>query len=362
MTSATRGNVPGGDPASSHPSASRASAPETRTTPTATGTTATATGTTAPTVGRLAPSPTGLLHLGHARTFLIAWWSARSQGGQIVLRIEDLDGARAEQKFIDTALHDLEWLGLDWDGPPLIQSSGLPRLNDAIDHLVQRRLAYPCTCTRGDVRNAQSAPQQGVAEPRYPGTCRDRYTSIAQAEATSGRPAGLRLRVPNGPITFDDRIAGPQSFDVQAQVGDFLIARRGGAPAYQLAVVVDDAFQHVTEIVRGDDLLPSTARQILLQRALALPHPTWSHLPLVLDSNGRRLAKREAALGLSDLRARGVDPRAIVTFAAQTSGIHISDLVTPAQALPAFNLDTIPRTPISLSPENAPFLAFLTQR
>ncbi|HET9929936.1 MAG TPA: glutamate--tRNA ligase family protein, partial [Polyangiaceae bacterium] len=222
----------------------------------------------APVIGRLAPSPTGLLHLGHARTFLVAWWSARSQHGRVVLRVEDLDGARSEQKYIDAALRDLEWLGLDWDGAPLIQSSGLPRLSAAIDGLVARGLAYPCTCTRGDIRNAQSAPQQGVTEPRYPGTCRGRYASLAEAEAQSGRPAGIRLRVPEGYVEFVDRLAGPQRFDVQAEVGDFLIARRNGAPAYQLAVVVDDAHQSVNEVVRGNDLLSSTARQIVLERAL----------------------------------------------------------------------------------------------
>ncbi|MGC4095213.1 MAG: tRNA glutamyl-Q(34) synthetase GluQRS [Polyangiaceae bacterium] len=302
-------------------------------------------------VGRLAPSPTGLLHLGHARTFLVAWWSARVQGGRIVMRVEDLDGARSEPRFIEAALRDMEWLGLDWDGPVLIQSSGLPRLTQAIDGLVAHGLAYACTCTRGDIRSAQSAPQLGSTEPRYPGTCRGRYASPAEAEAKTGRPAGIRLLVPSGPVTFVDRLAGAQSFEVQAQVGDFLIARRGGLPAYQLAVVVDDAHQSVSEVVRGDDLLSSTARQRLLQQALGLPEPAWVHLPLVVDASGRRLAKREAALGLSELRERGVDPREIVSFAARSSGIDLpaGELVTAREALPAFSLAALPRGEVSVA-------------
>lgn len=306
-------------------------------------------------VGRLAPSPTGLLHLGHARTFLVAWWSARSQGGRIVMRVEDLDGARSEQRYIDAALRDLEWLGLDWDGEPLIQSSRVARLSAAITELVERGVAYPCTCTRGDVRNAQSAPQRGTTEPRYPGTCRGRYASVADAEAQSGRPAGIRLRVPEGPVEFVDRLAGRQRFDVQAEVGDFLIARRNGAPAYQLAVVVDDAFQGVTEVVRGNDLLSSTARQIVLEQALGFSEPTWMHLPLVVDASGRRLAKREAALGLAELRENGVDPRAIVAFAARASGMQVAELVTPSEALAAYDVSAIPASDVSLT--SASFLS-----
>ena len=265
------------------------------------------------------------------------------------MRVEDLDGARSEQKYIDAALRDLEWLGLDWDGAPLIQSSGLPRLSATIAELVELGLAYPCTCTRGDIRNAQSAPQQGVSEPRYPGTCRGRYASVAEAEAQSGRPAGIRVRVPDEPIEFVDRLAGPQRFDVQAEVGDFLIARRNGAPAYQLAVVVDDAFQGITEVVRGNDLLSSTARQIVLERALGLTEPVWMHLPLVVDASGRRLAKREAALGLAELRENGVDPRGVVAFAARASGMRVDELVTPREALAAYTSSAIPTSEVSLT-------------
>jgi glutamyl-tRNA synthetase len=292
--------------------------------------------------GRLAPSPTGLLHLGHARTFLIAWWSARAQGGSVLLRLEDLDGERTSPEFSDAACRDLEWLGLDWDGAPIVQSTGLARMTTAIERLLREGLAYACSCTRGDVRQAQTAPNEGTLEPRYPGTCRGRWSSVVEAEARTGRPAGVRLLVPEGSVRFDDRVAGPQSFDVAASVGDFLIARRGGAPAYQLAVVIDDAAERVSEVVRGDDLLPSTARQLLLQRALGLPEPSFAHVPLVTNARGQRLAKREASLALSELRARGTDPRRIVAWAARTAGIDTGDAISAREVAPAFAVERIP--------------------
>jgi glutamyl-tRNA synthetase len=308
-------------------------------------------------VGRLAPSPTGLLHLGHARTFLLAWWSARAKNGRILLRIEDLDGERAKPEFITAAERDLEWLGLDWDGQVIVQSAGLERITAAVERLLEQGLAYPCTCTRQDLRESQSAPQLGTSEPRYPGTCRGRYASVAEAERVSGRRAGIRLRVPEGLIRFEDRIAGPQCFDVEAEVGDFLIARRSGIPAYQLAVVVDDASESINEVVRGDDLLPSTARQLLLQRALGFPHPSWAHVPLVLSEQGRRLAKRSADLGLSELRDRGVDPRRIVAWAARSAGLGVAERMTAPELLPEFSLERVERTPVWLSSTDLEMLA-----
>lgn len=298
-------------------------------------------------MGRLAPSPTGLLHLGHARSFLIAWWHARSRGGRIVMRMEDLDGPRCEPRFIDQALADLEWLGIDWDGPVLLQSTGLPRFQEAIERLLHAGIAYPCICSRGEIRAAQSAPQQGAVEPRYPGTCRGRFASPAQALSATGREAGVRFRVPPGAIDVDDRFAGRHVFDVEASVGDFLIGRRDGTPAYQLAVVLDDAQQGVTEVVRGDDLLPSAARQLLLQRALGLPAVDYYHVPLVVDDTGRRLAKRHDDLGLSQLRDRGVDPRAVVSWVAASAGIVTSERSSAREYLPLFDLARVPRTSVS---------------
>ena len=302
-----------------------------------------------PPVGRLAPSPTGLLHLGHARTFLLAYWHARARGGQLLMRMEDLDGPRVEARFADAALEDLEWLGLSWDGAPYLQSSGLPQLSSAVSSLISAGKAYPCVCSRGDIRNAQSAPHADSAEPRYPGTCRGRFRSFAEAERISGRAAGARLLVPEGTITLVDGISGASTWDVARDVGDFLIAKRDKAPAYQLAVVVDDAAQGVTEVLRGDDLLPSAARQWHVQAALGLPHPAWFHVPLVVDESGRRLAKREADLSLAELRAGGTDPRAIVAWAAHSAGMPSSERCTPGELTAHFDLTRVPREPLRLS-------------
>ncbi|HEY6081518.1 MAG TPA: tRNA glutamyl-Q(34) synthetase GluQRS [Polyangiaceae bacterium] len=299
-------------------------------------------------VGRLAPSPTGLLHLGHARTFLLAWWRARSQSARLALRLEDLDGPRVRPEMSETALRDLSWLGLDWDGPAYVQSSGLAEIVAAARQLERAGSAYACICSRGDVRSAQSAPQQGDVEPRYPGTCRGRFASLASAQAETGRQAGLRLRVPDGQQIVDDQLLGARPFDVQAEVGDFLIAKRDGAPAYQLAVVVDDARQGVTEVVRGDDLLPSAARQQLLQRALGLPPVSYLHVPLVLDETGRRLAKRHDDLSLLELRSAGTDPRAIVAWIARSCGMDCGERTSARDALSAFELRRLPREPVQL--------------
>jgi len=305
---------------------------------------------TAP-VGRLAPSPTGLLHLGHARTFLLAFWQIRSRAGRLLMRMEDLDGPRAEMRFADAALTDLEWLGLDWDGPVFVQSTGLERLNTAVSTLIEAQKAYACVCSRGDIRSAQSAPHAGAIEPRYPGTCRGRYSSLTDAEQQSGRAAGARLLVPEGIITLEDGVSGASSWDVARDVGDFLIAKRDKAPAYQLAVVVDDHAQGVTEVLRGADLLPSAARQWHVQNALGLPHPAWFHVPLVTDATGRRLAKRENDLSLAELRASGTDPRAIVAWAARSAGINVGERVTPQEVTPLFQLAALPKQSVPLEPE-----------
>jgi glutamyl-tRNA synthetase len=305
------------------------------------------TGASAPPVGRLAPSPTGLLHLGHARTFLVAYWHTRSRGGRLLLRIEDLDGPRASRRFADAALRDLEWLGIEWDGAPSVQSEHLERFERATEALLASGNAYPCVCTRGDLASAANAPQAGESEPRYPGTCRGRYGSRAEAEKASGKAAGARLVVPEGAIEIADELAGTQAFDVAHEIGDFLVERRGGGASYQLAVAVDDAAEGVTEVVRGDDLLPSAARQWHVQRALGLPHPRWAHLPLVIDDQGDRLAKRADALSLESLRERGADARAIVAWAAESAGARAPGRVTAAEITPVFRLDRVPRGPVT---------------
>jgi len=302
-------------------------------------------------VGRLAPSPTGLLHLGQPRTFLLAYWQIRSRGGRLLLRMEDLDGPRAEMRFADAALSDLEWLGLDWDGPVYVQSTGLERLNAAVTTLLEQGKAYPCVCSRGDIRGAQSAPHADALEVRYPGTCRGRYASLTDAERQSGRAAGVRLLVPEGPITIEDGVCGPSTWDVARDVGDFLIAKRDKAPAYQLAVAVDDHAQGVTEVLRGADLLPSAARQWHVQNALGLAHPSWFHVPLVTDQSGRRLAKRERDLSMAELRHAGSDPRAIVAWVARSSGLAVADRVSAREVTPLFELARLPKESVPLEPE-----------
>ena len=274
------------------------------------------------------------------------------------MRVEDLDGERSRPELIDGVLADLEWLGLDWDGPVVLQSQGKVLLDAALADLYARGLAYPCTCTKADVRAAQSAPQAGDGELRYPGTCRDRWPSLEAAAREAGRPPALRFRVSPEHITVDDGFAPPATFDPSAEVGDFPVARASGLPAYQLAAVADDARAGVTEVVRGDDLLPSTARQMLLQRALGLPHPRWFHVPLVLDGEGRRLAKRASALSLAELRARGVDVRAIVGWAAQSAGQEVPPRVRASEVTAGFVLAKLPHTPVRL---DAARLAALTE-
>jgi glutamyl-tRNA synthetase len=258
-----------------------------------------------PYLGRLAPSPTGLLHLGHARTFWIAQQRARAAGGQLCLRDEDLDRQRCRPEFADAMREDLRWLGLEWD-TELRQSDRLPFYRAALDRLLAAGLAYPCTCSRRDVAQSVAAPHEDTDdEPLYNNRCRpDNATPRAFLAATN-----YRLRVPPGEaIDFTDLHAGPQYFVAGDDFGDFLIWRKDGLPSYQLACVVDDAATGITEVVRGRDLLKSTARQMLLQRALNLPTPFYFHTDLLRDAAGIRLAKRHDALALRTLRAEGRTP------------------------------------------------------
>jgi glutamyl-tRNA synthetase len=266
------------------------------------------------------------------------------------LRIEDLDRSRVKPGMLEECLRDLEWLGLDWDGTPLVQSADLAPYHAAIERLRASGAAYACTCSRRDLELALGAPHAEDGERRYPGTCRGRYASSADAGRASGAPAGIRLCVPEGEIEVSDAIAGRVRVDVQSEVGDFLLARRDGAIAYQLAVVVDDARQGVTEVLRGSDLLPSAARQALVARALGFGSPGWAHVPLVVDDTGRRLAKRRDDLALAELRAGRVDPRAVVAWAARSVGQPSGERATAAELAPAFDLARLPREPVVLDP------------
>lgn len=307
--------------------------------------------------GRYAPSPTGPLHLGNARTALLAWLAARAAGSAFVLRVEDLDGPRVRAGMEGRILDELRWLGLDWDeGPdvggglgPYRQSERREAYDSALSRLQDAGLAYPCFCSRAEIAAASEAPHgPGDEGPRYPGTCRDLSPREVAARGAR-RPPSWRFRVPEGPVRFEDGVHGERAFDVASEVGDFVVARADGVPAYQLAVVVDDAAMAIEEVVRGDDLLPSTARQILLYRALGLAVPAFAHVPLVLGEDGARLAKRHGAVSLGELRERGADPRAVVGLLAALSGLGAGAPVSPRELAPGFALGRVPRGPVSLT-------------
>jgi len=300
-------------------------------------------------VGRLAPSPTGELHIGHARSFLLAWWSARSRGGKVLLRLEDLDGERSTPAFIDGILADLAWLGMDWDGEPIVQSEGLPAIRAQLDKLIRDGHVYPCTCTRREVREAASAPHDDGASGGYAGTCRGRFASLEEAESQTGRRPALRFRVTHEPVRYRDLVLGDVEVDLERDGGDFVVARSDGLPAYQLAVVVDDAAGGVNEVLRGDDLVISCARQALLQDVLGLERPTWAHVPLVLDQAGVRLAKRAGSLSLAALREAGVKSSQVVAWVAASSGqVPASDAgqKLAADFLGGFDLERLPKAPV----------------
>ena len=300
-------------------------------------------------VGRLAPSPTGQLHLGHAWAFLLAWWHARSRGGRVVLRLEDLDVERAKPGMLEATLDDLRWLGLDWDGEPLVQSRGVAEIDAAAQSLLARGLAYPCVCTRKEIQAAQSAPHPDEQNIIYPGTCRGKYPTVEAAERASGRAAALRFRVPEMIVRIEDGIQGVREYDARNALGDFPISRSLGLPAYQLAVVVDDERQGVTEVVRGADLLESCARQWLLQEALGYRHPRWWHVPLITDESGRRLAKRSDDVSLARLRAAGAEPRQIVAWVARAAGMDAYRPVDAREMLDRFEIKKLPRTDVRLA-------------
>jgi glutamyl-tRNA synthetase len=265
--------------------------------------------------GRIAPSPTGFLHLGHARTFWVAQDRARAAGGTLILRNEDLDVSRCKAEFVQAMFEDLRWFGFRWqEGPdvggPYARYNQRERLGwyrDALARLIAGGAVYPCTCSRRDVQLAATAPHAGDEEPLYRGTCRRNSPA-----SVAGRKHCWRFRVPDGAVVaFEDGNFGPQSFIAGKDFGDFVVWRDdpgAAGPAYQLAVVADDAAMRITEVVRGADLLLSTARQLLLYRALELAPPRFFHCPLVTDETGARLAKRHDALSLRRLREAGKAP------------------------------------------------------
>jgi glutamyl-queuosine tRNA(Asp) synthetase len=273
--------------------------------------------------GRLAPSPTGLLHLGHAATFWTAHQRTISANGELLFRIEDLDTQRSKPHFTEAIFEDLAWLGIPWEQPVLYQSHRLPLYREALDQLLLEGHSYPCHCSRKDLAAMMHAPHEDSAEePVYPGICRP---TIA-VQIPFQPDLNYRFHVPDEAVVrFEDRNLGPQAFKAGIDFGDFLIWRKDGLPSYQLACVVDDADTNVTEVVRGRDLLKSTARQILLQRALKLPTPTYFHTQLLTDEHGVRLAKRHDALAIRALRQRGLSPAEVLQMAADHMTTVTSD-------------------------------------
>ncbi|MFM9958719.1 MAG: glutamate--tRNA ligase family protein [Phycisphaerales bacterium] len=294
-------------------------------------------------VTRLAPSPTGALHLGNARTFLVNWALARRFGWRIVLRIEDLDGPRVKAGAVESAIDTLRWLGMDWDDGPIIQSADLSPYVAAMHALASRGLVYPSDLSRAEIEASASAPQEGgPAESRFPAELRPaRDTFPAEFDQPE---RGWRFAVPDEEVTFDDGFAGPQRHSPSETVGDFVVWTKRGQPSYQLAVVVDDIRHGVTDVVRGDDLLDSTARQLLLYRALGHDYtPRWTHLPLVVGQDGKRLAKRHGDTRVSNYRETGTVPERVIGLLAAWCGLAARPRAMSAPEFKdAFSLATMP--------------------
>lgn len=305
-------------------------------------------------VGRLAPSPTGRLHLGHARTFLIAWLMARASGGRVVFRTEDLDSSRVRPGMDEGAMSDLRWIGLDWDegpdvgGPssPYVQSERLALYAETLENLKRADLVYPCTCSKAEIRRMASAPHAGEDGPIYPGTCAGR--TARDAEDLGDRPFSWRFRVGPEVIPWDDLFKGPIASDPSTIVGDFPVGRSDGVISYQLSVVVDDAMMGITQVIRGDDLVSSTPRQLLLYRAIDRQAPRFGHVPLVVDPEGRRLAKRDESITLASLKDRGVDPGELMSEIGRSLGLTSTEGGTPRAWIDRFRPELLPPAPVSI--------------
>ena len=307
-----------------------------------------------PTVGRFAPSPSGRMHLGNLFCCLLAWLSARQQGGQVVLRVEDLDIARCPRRYAKQVEADLAWLGLTWDEGPVVGGGNGPYYQSergglyqaALDHLTEMGLVYPCFCTRAEL-HAASAPHREDGQTVYAGTCRN-LTADQVRQRMARRPPALRLRVPDETVSFLDGHMGSYGENLAQDCGDFLLRRSDGLFAYQLAVVVDDAAMGVTEVVRGADLLASTPRQLLLYRLLNLPAPAFYHVPLLLVPDGRRLSKRDADAGLDALQDR-YGPSEILGKLAYLAGLNPGAGPRTARDLTAdFAWDKVPQGDIRI--------------
>ena len=308
------------------------------------------------------------MHLGNAWSFLSAWLCARRENGKVILRIEDLDPQRSKASHVQAIVDDLRWLGLDWDEGPDIGGPSLPySQSQCFDHyaaalakLETLGLTYPCFCTRKDLRSLPSAPQIGDMGVPYPGTCRALSQRERQTRLQAGAKACLRFAGDQHPVYFSDLCCGPQQMTLEDCGGDFALRRSDGVFAYQLAVAVDDARMGVTHVVRGRDILPSTPRQIVLLRHLGEPVPQYAHVPLLLDAEGERLAKRHQSLSLAALREMGVSPARIVGLLGKLAGIHPEGgAITPLELSAQFSFAALPREDVRL---DSYWLAKLTEK
>lgn len=314
-------------------------------------------------ITRLAPSPTGALHLGNARTFLVNWALARRHGWRIILRIEDLDTPRVKPGVLELTVDLLRWLGMDWDVGPLVQSATPEPHLEAMETLARAGMVYPSDLTRSQIEAAASAPQEGSHEVVFPASLRP----AAVPGRFADEHACWRLIVPPGEVRFEDAFAGARAYDVSRVVGDFVVwtrraADRPGQPAYQLAVVVDDERQGVTEVVRGDDLLDSAARQMLVRRGLGIARePRYTHLPLVLGPDGRRLAKRHGDTRLDTFRAGGTRAERVIGLVALWCGmLEKPREMSCREFLGGFDLRKIAGEPVVLTPESLTWLSGTT--
>ena len=300
------------------------------------------------TLGRFAPTPSGRMHLGNVFSALMAWLSVRSAGGELLLRIEDLDTARCSAQQADLLREDLGWLGLDWDHEQPCQSSRGGFYEDILTRLREQGHVYPCWCTRGDLKNAPNAPHASDGHPIYPGTCRE-LTQAQREEKAAVRPPLWRLRVPAERVSFTDGLYGPYTEDLAAECGDFILRRADGVFAYQLAVVADDIDAGVTQVVRGRDLLSSTPRQLYLYRLLGTPAPQYYHVPLLTAPDGRRLSKRDKDLDLGVLRERD-RPEELIGVLAHAAGLLDANApCSAAELIPLFDWRKIPTDDIAVT-------------
>jgi glutamyl-tRNA synthetase len=291
------------------------------------------------------------MHLGNAYSALLGWLWARAEGGQFLLRIEDLDRGRSRPEYVEQLFADLSYLGLDWDEPPLFQSQRQAIYDGALEVLRQQGRLYECFCTRAEIARAASAPHGASDEgPIYPGTCA-RLERREQLERALQRNAALRFCPRPGTISFEDHLHGRIEQDVSGEVGDFVVRRNDGVASYQLAVVVDDAASGITHVLRGDDLLDSTPRQLQLYEALSLTPPAFAHVPLLHGPDGKRLAKRAGAFAVAELRALDVPAGRVVGLLARWAGIAGGEARGAAELVERFSLSRLPRTPVVTSEE-----------